>query len=118
MHGLVTEQEPTRVNGKVARAAKQAKEYGELLKRGEVSDAFYEWQDKYEFTKAAADTMRVFDALRETQEDEATKLFDDGRTATRKNDRDAAWKKHEEIVEKYPASSHYRKVKGWLDSRG
>jgi len=100
-----------------AKAAKGAAKYEKQLKKGEVSDAFYEWRDEYEFTKAAAEAMKLFYALREEQEEAATKLFHEGRTAMRKNDRDTAWEKYEEIVEKYKASSHYRKVKGWLEKR-
>jgi len=101
-------------------AAEGATKYLPLIEKNADSswaDGFYLWRDQYEFTDAAKPVMKAFYALRAEQEEAATKLVNEGRQATNQRRSDDGWAKYEEVVEKYPASSQYRKVKGWLKGR-
>ena len=101
-------------------AAEGAAKYLPLIRKNadaSWADGFYEWRDKYEFTAAAKPVMKAFYKLRAEQEEPAKKLVNEGRTAMNQRRPDDAWPKYEEVVAKYPASSQYRMVKGWIENR-
>lgn len=73
---------------------------------------FLAFRDEYGLAPSAARLMQSFATLRARQQEKADELFYAAR-----NERDAKKRRgmHEELVEKYYASSWYRLVKGWLE---
>lgn len=80
-------------------------------------DDFLAFRDKFEFADAAREPMAKFATLRAEHEGPAKKLFGEARGLFNKGQRDAGWKKYEELVATCWASSWYPRVKGWLANR-
>jgi len=84
---------------------------------GDWIDDFLEYRADYEFAACAKQLMADFDKLRAQHEEPADKLMGEARKLFRQGDRDAGWKKYEELVASCWASSSYTIVKGWLENR-
>jgi pimeloyl-ACP methyl ester carboxylesterase len=84
---------------------------------GKWIDDFLAFRDQFEFADCAAEAMKKFAALRGEHEAPAKKLQGEARGAFNQGDRDGGWKKYEEIVASWWASSWYPRVKRWLANR-
>jgi predicted esterase len=102
-------------------AAAGAKQFLPQMRDGKPGKAwigaFLGYRDDFEFAPTAAEVMQVFNALRAEHEAPAKKLMDEARAAFQQGNRDEAYAKYQEIVDKYYAASSYRNVKRWLAER-
>jgi predicted esterase len=80
-------------------------------------DAFLAYRDDFEFAPAAREVMQAFDALRASHEGPAKKALGEARAAFNQGRREEGYKKYQEIVDKYYASSRYRNARQWLAER-
>lgn len=103
-----------------ARARPKAEALARKIKTsqdGRWIDDFLAFRDEFEFADAARRVMDAFDALRKKQDSEAQKTFNEAITAFRQGKQADGYARYQEIVDKYYASSWYRKVKEQLKSR-
>ncbi|MCK5940663.1 MAG: hypothetical protein KAI24_01740 [Planctomycetes bacterium] len=84
---------------------------------GSWIDDFLAWRADYEFADCAQPLMAAFARLRAQHEGPADKLMGEARGLFNQGQRDAGWKKYEELVATCWASSSYASVKGWLKNR-
>lgn len=80
-------------------------------------DEFLDWRDQFELADCAREVIAAWDARRAEHLGPARQLYGEARKLFQQGQRDAGWKKYEELVAKYWASPLYRRVKGWLADR-
>ena len=81
------------------------------------ADDFYAFRDEYEYADSAQEAMKLFEAFRAEQNEPAQKLMNEARGFFNKGQQPDGYKKWEEVVAKYPASTSYRNAKRWLAER-
>ncbi len=101
-------------------AGAKVKEVEKLIKASKddswVAD-FVKFRSQFESSDAAKGVLEFHRKLREQHEKPAEELFFGARQDFQSQRRDEGYKKYEEIVKKYFASSWYRYAKGALDRR-
>ncbi len=80
-------------------------------------DPFLDFRAEFQFAAAAAPVMAAFDDLRAKQDPPAQAALDAARTSFQQGKDDDGYKKYQEIVDQYPASSVYRTAKQSLAQR-
>ncbi len=100
-------------------ARDDAQRYAAAIEKGEPGwiDGFLALRAQFEFADAARPAMAAYAALRRRQEQPAQDLLGEARGLFNQGQRDAGWKKYEQIVSDYPASSLYARVVVWLAAR-
>jgi pimeloyl-ACP methyl ester carboxylesterase len=78
---------------------------------------FTRFRQDFEFTEAASAVMQAYRDLREQHEKPARELWNAARKDFSEKNPDEGYKKYQQIVSKYFASSWYRYAKSALDSR-
>lgn len=107
----------TKVDGYAAADVERFAKALEAPGDGAWIDDFLAFRDKFEFADGARDVIAKFAALRAQQQPAADKLFGEARGEFNKGNREAGWKKYEELVASCWASSWYPRVKRWLADR-
>ena len=77
-------------------------------------EEFLAFRDQYQDADSAAAAMKVFDDLREAQNQPAQTLMGEARGLFNQNKRPEGYAKVQEVAAKYPASTSYRLAKTWL----
>ena len=80
-------------------------------------DKYLDWEEQFALTSKSDETIEAFQSLRTEHEETAKKLYNEGRKAFQNNHRNGGYAKHQEIVDKYYASTYYRTLKATLDKR-
>ena len=95
-----------------------------LLKRmaAENNDSwvkeFVEFRTRFEFTDTALSVQEAYRKLRRAHQEPAEKLYFAARRDFQSKNKEAGYRKYEEIVAKHFASSWYRYAKSSLERRG
>ncbi len=80
-------------------------------------DPFLDFRDDFQYAPASKPLLAAFDDLRKEQEAPAREAINAGNAAFRQNNQAEGYKKYQEVVDKYPASTSYRTAKQTLAQR-
>ena len=100
-------------------AAPECKDFVAKIRSGKPGwiDPFLAYRDEFEYAPAAKPAMTAFDELRAEQSPPAQTAYNEARALFQQGKADEAYRKYQEIVDRYPASPLYRIVKRSLVER-
>jgi len=99
---------------------KQADKFEKLIDSrtsNEWVDEFLKFHETFEFAPSAEKVMQKFSVLRKEHNEPAEEIADEARTLFQKDKDEEAYKKYQEIVDKFYASKRYRYAKKKLARR-
>jgi predicted esterase len=80
-------------------------------------DKYIDWVEQFSLSTKCKETVEAFNALQATHQEDAEKLYKEGREAFRNNNRAEGYAKYQKIVDEFYASTYYRSLKNTLDKR-